>query len=420
MDIVHIASEFAPIAKVGGLGDAVSGLAKACAKLGHNVTVILPKYDTIKEPLSSLEEDIKLILIDSEHREFDRGQIYGEEDDILRFLTFNKLASAYLEKRSFDVIHLHDWHAAGCTLFLKNSPRTIFTIHNLMYQGECLQGELTKMGVKTNTTNLMELAILNCDAFTTVSPTYAKEILTPEYGCGLEKTLIENREKLTGILNGIDTDTWNPETDSHLQENYTKETWTTGKRANKEAAQKHFHLPIDSTCPLVTAITRLVPQKGPDLILYGIEKTLELGGQFVLLGSCADEEMRASFEAFEDNRSVALYFEFNEPLSHLLYGASDMFLMPSIFEPCGLSQMIALQYGSVPLVRKTGGLKDTIEDGVNGFTFDTPDNASITSLMERAFKAYKAKQWNSFIETGMSTNLSWETSAQKYLKLYQT
>ncbi|NGX37024.1 MAG: Glycogen synthase [Chlamydiae bacterium] len=451
MDIVHIASELAPIAKVGGLGDVTYGLSKALVKKNHRVRIFLPKYDCLDVLLlkdlhifkdnfliqennisisntlwSAKYEDLELVLVEAHHPKgyFDRGKIYGEEDDNDRFLYFCKVASTELKKQSPDVIHLHDWPSAGCALFLKHHVRTIFTIHNLQHQGRCASFNLERLGIEVdeevlcdpqfdNAINLLKGAIQHSDVITTVSPTYREEILTLDGGCGLHEELFRSKKKLQGILNGIDTDYWNPETDTFLARTYTKETVSEGKKANKD------HLKLSQDKPLVTAITRLVSQKGPDLIHYGIEKTLELGGQFVLLGTTDDEEMRAEFEALKAHPDVTIHLDYDEPLSHFLYAASDMLLMPSIFEPCGLAQMIALRYGSVPLVHATGGLKDTVFDEKNGYTFKIPDNKGVASVLERAFEAIQTDKWQALIQTGMQENYSWGASAEKYLKIYQ-
>lgn len=451
MDIVHIASELAPIAKVGGLGDVIYGLAKAQAKKGHKVRIFLPKYDCLDysalENLTKLSDlsvqesghsinntlwsarfhGLELILIEPHHPRgyFHRGKIYGEKDDNDRFLYFCKVASAALETQSTDVVHLHDWPTAACSLFRKDGAKIVFTIHNMQHQGICAPFNLQRLGVTVNeeelrdpqypdAINLLKGAIHYSDVITTVSPTYAKEILTSESGFGLEEYLVKHKKKLVGILNGIDTEYWNPETDPHLVQNYNLESYGTGKKENKRYVQSQLNLTQDETKPLVVAVTRLVPQKGPDLILYGIEKTLALGGQFALLGTTRDPEMERQFKEIKPHPDLAIRLDYNESLSHLLYAASDLFLMPSIFEPCGLSQMIALRYGSVPVVRATGGLKDTIFDGENGFTFTTPDNTAVSSVLKRAFDQFKE-----LIEEGMSTDLSWEASAEKYLKLYE-
>ncbi|MDN3506898.1 MAG: glycogen synthase [Simkaniaceae bacterium] len=443
MFIVHVASELAPIAKVGGLGDVIGGLSKALVKKGHNVTVILPKYDCIDyrlvEELKVLERDfegatlwstsyhgVQLILIESHQKFFERGRIYGEEDDTDRFLFFCRVASAYLEGIHFDALHLHDWPTAACSLFYKGKAKKVFTIHNLEHQGKCLPEKLGGCAynpenfqdrVFKEEINLMRGALYNANAVTVVSPTYMQEILTKDLGCDLEEDLKKNKKKLHGILNGIDTQYWDPKTDSFLVENYGLESRDLGKKANKEHLQKHLQLKV-SDAPLVVAVTRLVPQKGPDLIHYGIEKTLELGGQFALLGSTDDPEMRAHFEEFSNHPNVSICFDYDEPLSHLLYAAADMFLMPSIFEPCGLAQMISLTYGTVPLVRATGGLKDTIFDGKNGFSFAIPDNKGVEEVLQRAFAAYQTEQWQSLTSTGMQTDLSWDSSATQFLKIY--
>lgn len=455
MDIVHVASELAPIAKVGGLADVISGLSKALAKKGHRVTIILPKYDcldyhliedlqvlqknlpiqengiTIQNTLWSAKYDsLELILIEAHHPRayFEREKIYGEEDDNDRFLFFCKVASTYLAKHPPKVVHLHDWPSAGCALFLKNTIRTVFTIHNLQHQGRCAPSNLERLGLSyeedemrdreyDESVNLLRGAIYKSDVITVVSPTYMKEILTPEYGCGLHEDLIRNKKKMRGILNGLDTNYWNPETDKFLVEKYNLESREQGKKANKRHLQKHLML-LESDQPLVIAVTRLVPQKGPDLIHFGIEKTLELGGQFALLGTTNDPNLRAEFQELSAHPNVAIRLDYDEPLSHMLYGASDMFLMPSIFEPCGLSQMIALRYGSVPLVRATGGLKDTVFEGKNGFTFDIPDNKGVAEVLEKGFAAYQTEEWQKLTSTGMQANLSWDASADAYLKSY--
>ncbi len=455
MDIVHVASEFAPIAKVGGLADVISGLSKALAKKGHRVTIFLPKYDCLDDSLiedlqvlqksfpieesgvliqntlwSAKYDGIDLILVEAHHPRdyFKRGKIYGEEDDSDRFLFFCKVASTYLSKHLPDVVHLHDWPTSSCSLFLKNSVRTVFTIHNLHHQGRCAPFNLERIGLAyeedemrdtqyDEAINLLRGAISSSNVITTVSPTYMKEILTPDCGCGLHEDLQKNKKKLKGILNGIDTDYWNPETDSFLVEKYNLETQKAGKKANKRKIQKHLGLPAEDL-PLVTAITRLAPQKGPDLISYGINKTIELGGQFVLLGSTHDPDMRKEFQELADHPNIAICLDFDDALSHQLYAASDMLLMPSIFEPCGLAQMIALRYGSIPLVRATGGLKDTIFDGKNGFTFSIPDNKGVAEVLEKGFTAYKTEEWDTLISAGMQANLSWDASVDQYLEIY--
>lgn len=455
MEIVHLASELAPIAKVGGLGDVIYGLAKAQVKKGHRVQVFLPKYDCLDYPAlenlnvkghlsvhengrsidntiwSARFHGVDLVLIEPHHPHgyFHRTKIYGEKDDNDRFLYFCRVASAVLENQTADVVHLHDWPTAAFALLRKNGAKIVFTIHNMQHQGVCGPFNLQRLGIPFNeelmqdqtypeAINLLKGAIELSDLVTTVSPTYAKEILTPEGGFGLDQILVRNKKKLVGILNGIDTEYWDPQTDPLIAENYSFESRIAGKLANKRHVQKLLKLTQDPHKPLVVAVTRLVAQKGPDLIQYGIEKTLELGGQFALLGTTRDQEMQKQFESIKPHPDLAVWLEYSEPLSHLLYAASDMFLMPSIFEPCGLSQMIALRYGSVPIVRATGGLKDTIFEGENGFTFLIPDNKEVALVLERAFAEFNTDKWQPLIENGMKGDLSWEISAEQYLKQY--
>lgn len=456
MDIVHIASELAPIAKVGGLGDVIYGLSKALHKKGQAVTIMLPYYDctdfsaienlaAIGEPLKVKEngdsiptkiwkgqfEDLNLILIDPAHPKgyFKRGVIYGEIDDNDRFLFFCKACITYLNDHKPDVIHLHDWPTAGAALLTNDMARVVFTIHNLQHQGRCAPHNLHKLDIEVDeeelsdheygeALNLMRGAIARSDVITTVSPTYRDEILTDDCGCGLEDDLLDHKKKLKGILNGIDTQYWDPATDPHLSQRYNQESVHKGKAFNKQQVLQELGLK-QSNQPLVCSITRLVSQKGPDLILYGIEKTLELGGQFALLGSTPDEDLFEQLAEYENHPNVACSLTFNEPLSHKLYAASDMLLMPSIFEPCGISQLIAMRYGTIPLVRKTGGLKDTVKDEETGFTFDIPDNKGVANVLQRAFDAYPTDEWSNLISRAMEQDYSWDTSAQKYIDLYE-
>lgn len=454
MHIVHVASEFAPVAKVGGLGDVISGLSSALADLGHKITVFLPKYDSIDE--TSLEElhvieesfsieenhtaiqnriwsasynGLELILIDPDHpkKYFARGKIYQEPDDNDRFLYFCKAVSNYLEKKLPDVVHLHDWPSAACSLFLKGIVRTVFTIHNLQHQGRCGPFNLDRLGLDydeeqirdheyNEALNLLRGAIYASTMITTVSPTYLQEILTPEQGCGLDADLKRNKKKLKGILNGLDTKYWDPNQDLQIEKKYSSESWPEGKKINKQRLKEKLGLP-EGNQPLVVSVSRLVPQKGPDLIHYGALKTVELGGQFALLGS-GDPEIEAEFHDLASHPNMAIRLDYDEPLAHLFYAGGDMFLMPSIYEPCGISQMIAMRYGCVPLVRTTGGLKDTVFDGKNGFTFEIPDNKGVSSVLEKGFSTFSSEEWQDLVRSGMNGDYSWDTAAKKYLGIY--
>ncbi|NGX38754.1 MAG: Glycogen synthase [Chlamydiae bacterium] len=469
LEVVHIASEFAPFAKAGGLGDATSSLCKALAKTGHNVSIFLPKYDLFSGKMDKLDKSFsvkengveipctlwlsefggtRIFLIDANHpkKYFQRKTIYGEQDDTERFLFFCKAVAKVIKQREQlpDVLHLHDWPAAALPLFLQeNKPeKLVLTIHNLAHQGQCSPAALENLGytkkedsllddpIFSDTINLLKGAIYAADAVTTVSPTYMEEIQTAEGGRGLEHALADNKKKLTGILNGVDTDYWNPATDPLIHSHYTAEMPFHAKFDNKRELQQQLGLAPEHK-PLVVSVTRLAPQKGTDLIEYGIEKTASLGGQFALLGSTPDPEIKQQFiklkKHYEGFGNVVILLDYDEPLSHLFFAASDMLLMPSIFEPCGLTQMIALRYGSIPLVRETGGLKDTIfdperSDEPNGFTFSIPDNKGVASVLERSFALYHDKplEWQALVTRAMEIDVSWKTSAKKYLEIYKS
>ena len=378
MKIVHIASEFAPIAKAGGLGDVVAGLSKEQRRLGHDVEVIIPKYDTITE----VPEGVTLIDLPDD---FSRGQIYGEPDDIDRFTRFCEAAADHLDNP--DIVHLHDWPTA---LIAKIVPfKTVLTIHNAAYQGN----------------GLLQTGIENANALTTVSPTYAREILTPAFGCGLEDLL--KKHKPIGILNGIDTDYWNPATDPLLPHRYTAPE---GKRLCKEALCTELNLPKDP--PLFAAICRLVDQKGPDLLFSGFEHILNRGGTAVLLGSSPDPALEEKFQALA-HPNMHLHFDFNESFAHRLYAGADYALIPSLFEPCGLTQLIAMRYGTVPIAHGVGGLADTVIEGETGFTFDKPEPALFNDALDRAIR-----EKDHLAQHGMALDVSWKKSAQEYLRVY--
>ncbi|HRD56129.1 MAG TPA: glycogen synthase GlgA, partial [Parachlamydiaceae bacterium] len=447
MHIVHIASELAPLAKVGGLADVVLGLSRELSWKGLDVDIIIPKYDCLdssqirdltvdtQDLMSFYDgewfhntiwmgwvENLKVYFIEPHHPRyfFNRGCFYGCEDDIERYLYFSRLSLEFLYKRDIspDIIHLHDWQTAAIaplyyTMYQKigyNKPKIVFTIHNIEYQGKCAPHDLDKIGldgkafltpkklqdnVSPDLINLVKGAIVYADFVTTVSPNYAKEILTPEYGRGMESTLNFYRSKFTGILNGIDYSYWNPEIDRYLPIHYSsRETPLNKKDANtldkkafvKNVLRERLSLTEDYS-PIVGCIARLVPQKGIELIKHAMEYTVSHKGQFILLGSSPIPSIQRDFmhlkKQFEDHSNIYLALHHQEELAHMIFAASDMFIVPSIFEPCGLTQMIALKYGAIPIVRKTGGLADTIcdvdeekevEAQAFGYTFSDPTN----------------------------------------------
>lgn len=494
MYIVHIASELAPVAKVGGLADVVHGLSKELAK-EHQVEIILPKYDGLDPKhlkdlhieqkelwitegaahynntvWSAQVDGLKTFFIEAHgpRTYFNRGKIYGCVDDIERFLYFCKAALEHLLKagKKPDILHIHDWPTALIAPLYKErysllglkAKAIVFTIHNLRHQEKCPPQLLTSLGLPGENyltkdkmqdpffpklINILKGGIVYADGVTTVSPTYEKEIKTPEGGCGLHEVLLESQSKLKGILNGIDETLWNPEKDPHLIKQYCTHNIDNPKKLEailqaKEENRKHLCFSLNMSQekrPLVASVTRLVLQKGPDLILHGLLKTLEKGGQFILLGSVFDPAMEEAFEevkkTLSQNKNISIRLENDESLAHLIFASADMFLIPSIFEPCGLTQLIALRYGAVPLARLTGGLADTVFDvdtsskpldQRNGFTFEFPDSQGVDWALGRALECWKKDQpkWHTIMQQGMRYDFSWKNSAAEYLKVYRS
>jgi starch synthase len=465
MYIVQIAAELAQVAKVGGLGDVVYGLSKELIRLGHHVEILLPKYSSIqtsslqdlkieipslKTPLGEIAlwsaklENLDLKLIDSPHA-FTGSKIYGHPNDLDRFLLLSQAAIAYLLhiKNKPHVIHMHDWHTALIPALQKNhgtlkTIRSVLTLHNLEYQGECDPAQLSQLQLENipSEPSFLKMGILYAEALTTVSPTYEKEIQTPLGGFGLDTLLAAHAHKLTGILNGIDPTFWNPKTDSFLSKAYSLNSIhdiLEGKAENRLFLQKHLGLAHDKK-PLVISITRLVAQKGPQLIKHALFKTLEQGGQFVLLGASGPQDILNEFQELQtqlsNNPNASINIDQNEELAHLIFASADLIVIPSFFEPCGLTQLISMRYGTVPLARKTGGLADTVFDSDtsdhplskrNGFTFDFPDTAGVDWALNRAFHTYHndADHWKTLIKNGVSLDFSWKESVHRYLKVYR-
>ena len=478
MHIVHIATEFAPLCKVGGLGDVVTGLSRELTGLGERVEIILPKYNFVKlnfqvevssfyvnEKNTSIDntmwkaesEDCSLHFLESHHphQYFNREKIYGYDDDTPRFIYFSKAVVEYLKlkKEPIDVLHLHDWHVSTVALLVKqlyqneiSVKKIILSIHNIEHQGKCASHDLTAIEIPyelteplkgdnphfPETVNLLKAGIIYSDAIVTVSPTYAKEILTPQYGFGLEKILQQNKTKLLGILNGLDAKLWNPETDPFLKQHYTA---SDSMKKVLNAKQKTKKSIFNSTNqPWIGTISRLVPQKGPELIEEALRKTVEMGGVFIILGSSPIPEIQSHFESlkqsYKDNPNVQIILEYNEELSHTLFAALDFLVVPSHFEPCGLTQMIAMRFGTVPIVRATGGLKDTVYDCEdfsnpaqirNGFSFQKATKQDMAHTIQRAIHLFKNDPiaFQSLIKHGMNTDFSWKRPAREYLRIYQ-
>lgn len=490
MHIVHLASEMAPLAKVGGLADVVLGLCRELSRKGHDVDIIIPKYDCMDsnqirdltvdttDLLSFFDgktysntvwvgwvENLKVYFIDPHHPKhyFNRGCFYGCDDDTERYLYFCRAALEFLshKKKTPDVLHIHDWQTAAAAVLYQdiykskgfNHCKSVFTIHNIDYQGRCASWDLDRIGLNPRSysdmkdplypeaLNLLKGAIIYSDQVTTVSPTYAKEVLTPSGGKGLETVLLKYKDKFSGILNGIDYSYWNPETDSFIPSHYSSREIPANKNDRNTLDKKAFIKRVlreqlnlvEEHRPLIGVVTRLIPQKGIELIKHAMFHSVDHGCQFVLLGSSPIPSINAEFHSlkhqFADHPNISLTLHHQEELAHLIYAGSDMFLVPSLFEPCGLTQMISLRYGSVPIVRKTGGLADTIFDvdysglpfdKTNGYVFDDPDNNGINSALNRAIDCWyhQPDRWRQLIINGMNMNFSWDKPSDAYLKIY--
>jgi len=472
MKIALVASEAAPFLKTGGLGDVMQALPAALSKMPENeVVLMLPYFGVMKNDpkietehvmsfeislawrklhvglfkLKSRRKKLQVYFIDNEQY-FCRGRIYGEDDDGERFAYFSKAVLACLNAISFwpDVLHCNDWQTALIPMLMKSEfaeafpyTKTVFTIHNVEYQGWAggnfnmdvlgLPAEYTACLDFGGAANFMKSAVVMADAVTTVSETYAWQLLEPYYAHGMHKILQFYPEKLSGIVNGIDTDTFHPGKDTVLAETYTASTVKAGKKANKLALQKQLGLKKDEKVALLATVSRLVSHKGIDLMVYIAEQLMERKVQMVILGTGEHqyEQFFKDLEAKYPGR-VAAVLQFDGGLANRIYAASDLYLMPSKSEPCGLSQMIAMRYGSIPVVHATGGLKDTVwpydpttEEG-RGFTFQSYNGEDFLDAIDRALNLYydAPEAFEKLQKHDMREDFSWKDSAQKYMALY--
>lgn len=471
MKILFVTSEAAPFARSGGLGDVAGALPKALNKLGHDVRVILPFYkDEISDKFSNgfrflgstfvdlswrrqycgvyecVYDGLTYYFVDNEYY-FKRKSLYGHFDDGERFAYFSKAVIEALPIMDFypNVLHANDWHTAMTPVFLDvfyrfskdyQNIRTVFTIHNIEFQGKYgneligdilgLPGWARPLVMNGDCVNYMKGGIESSSAVTTVSETYAREIMDPFYSYGLEGILSERSFKLYGVTNGIDTKIYDPKTDGALFQNYTLKT-IAKKKLNKKGLCELLDMPYDESRPMIAMVTRLTEQKGLNLLGAVVDDIMRADVQMVVLGT-GDWKYENMMQSVQDRnpgkfRSVRA---FSSDLASKIYAGADIFLMPSKFEPCGLSQMIAMRYGTVPVVRETGGLKDTVpaynpETGEGkGFTFKTYNAYDMLDAIWRAFAAFHDKKnWSKVIENGMSGDYGWDVSAKKYEEIYK-
>jgi starch synthase len=484
MHIVQITPECAPAAKVGGLGDVIQGLSRELAIRGNEVEIILPKYDCLRYDLIGglgkcyadlwvpfyqqwVHCDVycgwidgrKCFFIESHsvHNFFNRGRFYGQPDDKERFAFFCRAAMEFMfkAKKHPDIIHCHDWHTGLVPVLLyemyqqlgMDRPRVCYTLHNVGHQGIGGEHLLRQVGLNPaalmtperlrddtyiHAVNLMKGGIVFSNFVTTVSPRYAGKIRTTAQGMGLQRILNVHQEKFGGVLNGIDYNVWNPEIDGHIPCRYSSSSLSE-KYKNKEALRARLWLRHEFK-PIVAFVGRLDQQKGVALILHAIPYCLDHGCQFVLLGSSLDAGISGAFgrikQQFNDHPDCHLEIGYNEELSHLIYAGADMILVPSIYEPCGLTQMIALKYGTIPIVRNTGGLANTVFDADyapkpyherNGYVFNDYNPQALESALHRAIGL-----WYSFphffrelMVNGMRYDYSWNHPGRDYLNIYE-
>lgn len=475
LKVLIVAAEVSPFAKVGHVAEVVGSLPLALKDKGHDVRLVVPRYGKIDptkfdlKPIAALQDmqvevnrDKETVAISegiigsatpvyfvNNDKYFNRDGIYGYPDDDERFILFCRAALEMLPLLDWqpDIIHCHDWHTAIIPNWLKTiyaeqdfykNIASVYTIHNLAYQGIFGYRVLEVAGIgeygfvvppeneeNSHPVSLMSLGIQAADVVSTVSPTYAQEILTAQYGEHMENILNERKERLFGILNGIDTERFNPARDQFLVENFQAGSLE-NRIKNKLDLQREARLPQNPDVPVIAMISRLANQKGLDILAQIIEQLLQHDLQFILMGT-GDQFYHDLFKqvVLRYPEKSSFFMTFRTPIAQKIYGGSDLFLMPSRFEPCGLGQMIAMRYGSIPVVRKTGGLADTVQDfnprtrSGNGFTFTEYDSTLLYGAIVRALETYKYPDvWQQLMQRDMEADYSWNASATQYVELY--
>jgi starch synthase len=481
MKIAFVAAEAVPYAKTGGIADVAGSLPKHLEQLGCEVKLFIPKYFLTDEAEHDLhynwdigempirinnvtrtvhvlqgklpDSDVEVNFIDCPHY-FHRRRIYTDDwDEDERFILFSKGVIETLQRLQWepDVIHCNDWQTGLIPLFIKDNyswdkffdhVSTVFTIHNIGYQGQFSKSVLFSAEISGehfypggpvehhDDVSFMKTGIYFADLLNTVSNKYSHEILKPDLGAGLDGILSERKKDLYGILNGVDYDVWNPETDKYIPHNYSAKDLS-GKLKNKKILLEHFNMPFIKSVPLVGIVSRMVAQKGFDIFADAIQDLIELDVQWLILGS-GEEQYEELFRqlALKFPEKVAAYIGYNNELSHQIEAGADMFLMPSLYEPCGLNQIYSLKYGTVPIVKKTGGLADTVHDwdelkyfGLDtgtGFTFNDHNGIALSSSVKRALDNFHIKKnWRKIQKNGMRKEYSWKHSAEQYVELYK-
>ena len=472
MKVLMVSSETVPFSKSGGLADVVGSLSPALVSSGVETRVLMPLYGFINEKgfkykytltVSMLDKDEKIDIVSIKHKGVEyvalkhpvfteRKGIYGDTsftpygDNAYRYLLMSKAVLQYMKKSRFmaDIVHCHDWTSGLVPFLLKKEgflSYSIFTIHNLAYQGTFSRFDALSLGFETEDEmfsgegidrrfNMLKAGLIYSDMITTVSESYVDEIQDKEQGCGLEDILRARKDCLAGILNGIDTDEWSPETDKYFKTHFTSKDQS-GKKKLKAKVQEKFGLKKEADTPLIAMISRIAEQKGFHELLHGtpcaLEKILNMKCQVLLIGTGDKEYVDKLNELAARYKNLSVNIIFSQEASHLVEGAADFFLMPSRYEPCGLNQMYSLRYGTLPIVHETGGLKDTVIDidsdvyKGNGFSFKVLNSDEIVNCVKRALSFYNkgSKAVEEARRVGMETDFSWNESAQKYIKIYK-